>query len=103
MITIAKKMSAIMKQMTDYQTGEGPLQTNKELIKAAKKLSEYGTKLNNMAAPIAQECSDKNLSQNLKSHMAKIDPLQVQLQFETRFLILILASTEIALKSEARG
>ena len=72
-------MSSIMKQMTDYQTGEGPLQTNRELIKAAKKLSEYGTRLNNKAAPIAEECKDKNLSNNLKSHLAKIDPLQVRL------------------------
>lgn len=75
-------MSAIMKQMTDYQTGEGPLQTNKELIRAAKKLSEYGTKLNNKAAPIAKECSDKHLSNNLESHLAKIDPLQVKCNFK---------------------
>lgn len=84
LITIAKKMSAIMKQMTDYQTGEGPLQTNKELIRAAKKLSEYGTKLNNKAAPIAKECSDKHLSNNLESHLAKIDPLQHQLKLLSR-------------------
>ena len=77
LIAIARKMTKVMMQMTEYTRGEGPLTTNKDVIRAAAKLSHYGTQLRERAHPVAAECTDRFLSEQLLDHVAKIDPLQV--------------------------
>ncbi|MCL4144622.1 UNVERIFIED_CONTAM: hypothetical protein GTU68_026309, partial [Idotea baltica] len=44
-IVIAKHMCMIMMEMTDFTRGRGPLKTTMDVISAAKKISEAGTKL----------------------------------------------------------
>ena len=73
-----------MTQMTQYQRGEGPLKTNKDVIKAATKLSMYGNQLREAAEPIVSECTDKILSDQLQDNLAKIEPLQHQLKVLAR-------------------
>ena len=55
-----------------------------DVIRAAAKLSHYGKKLSGLAVPIATECTDKRLSQQLMDHVSKIDPLQHQLKVLAR-------------------
>ena len=57
---------------------------NLDVIRAAAKLSHYGKKLRSLALPIAEECTDKRLSQQLLDHVSKIDPLQHQLKVLAR-------------------
>ena len=54
------------------------------MIRAAAKLSHYGKKLRSLALPIAEDCTDKRLSQQLMDHVSKIDPLQHQLKVLAR-------------------
>lgn len=84
LLAIAQKMTKIMTQMTQYQRGEGPLKTNKDVIKAATKLSMYGNQLREAAEPIVSECTDKILSDQLQDNLAKIEPLQHQLKVLAR-------------------
>ena len=55
-----------------------------DVIRAAAKLSHYGKKLRSLALPIAEDCTDKRLSQQLMDHVSKIDPLQHQLKVLAR-------------------
>ena len=48
-----------------------------DIIRASAKLSHYGTQLREKALPIASDCTDRLLSEQLRDHVAKIDPLQV--------------------------
>lgn len=44
-----------MMEMTDFTRGKGPLKTTMDIINAAKKISEYGNKLDKLARNIADE------------------------------------------------
>ena len=48
-IVLAKHMCMIMMEMTDFTRGKGPLKTTMDVINAAKKISEAGTKLDKLA------------------------------------------------------
>ena len=48
-IVLAKHMCTIMMDMTDFARGKGPLKTTMDVINAAKKISEAGTKLDKLA------------------------------------------------------
>ncbi|PRD31971.1 UNVERIFIED_CONTAM: alpha-Cat [Trichonephila clavipes] len=54
-IVLAKQMCMIMMEMTDFTRGKGPLKTTMDVINAAKKISEYGTKLDKLARQIADQ------------------------------------------------
>ena len=54
-ILLAKQMCVIMMEMTDFTRGKGPLKTTMDIINAAKKISEYGNKLDKLARNIADE------------------------------------------------
>lgn len=54
-IVLAKQMCMIMMEMTDFTRGKGPLKTTMDVINAAKKISEYGTKLDKLARTIADQ------------------------------------------------
>ena len=42
-------MCMIMMEMTDFTRGRGPLKTTMDVINAAKRISEAGTKLDKLA------------------------------------------------------
>jgi catenin alpha len=84
LITLARKMTQIMHQMTEYTRGEGQLKTNKDVIRAASKLSHYGVKLRACAIPIVENCTDKRLADQLRAHVDMIEPLQHQLKVLSR-------------------
>ena len=48
-IVLAKHMCMIMMEMTDFTRGRGPLKTTMDVINAAKRISEAGTKLDKLA------------------------------------------------------
>ena len=48
-IVLAKHMCMIMMEMTDFTRGRGPLKTTMNVIEAAKRISEAGTKLDKLA------------------------------------------------------
>ena len=48
-IVLAKHMCMIMMEMTDFTRGRGPLKTTMDVISAAKRISEAGTKLDKLA------------------------------------------------------
>ena len=47
-IVLAKHMCMIMMEMTDFTRGRGPLKTTMDVINAAKRISENGTKLDKL-------------------------------------------------------
>ena len=49
MIVLAKHMCMIMMEMTDFTRGRGALKTTMDVISAAKRISEAGTKLDKLA------------------------------------------------------
>ncbi|KAH9403958.1 Catenin alpha-1 [Tyrophagus putrescentiae] len=59
-IVIAKQMCMIMMEMTDFTRGKGPLKTTMDVINAAKKISESGTKLDSFAGQIADQCPESS-------------------------------------------
>ncbi|KPJ19758.1 Catenin alpha [Papilio machaon] len=54
-IMLAKHMCMIMLEMTDFTRGRGPLKTTMDVINAAKKISEAGTKLDKLTREIAEQ------------------------------------------------
>ena len=59
-IVLAKHMCTIMMEMTDFTRGKGPLKTTMDVINAAKKISEAGTKLDKLARLIADQCPESS-------------------------------------------
>jgi catenin alpha len=57
-IVLAKHMCMIMMEMTDFTRDRGPLKTTMDVIKAAKKISEAGTKLDKLTTQITEQCPE---------------------------------------------
>ncbi|KAL3192910.1 hypothetical protein MRX96_058423 [Rhipicephalus microplus] len=76
-IVLAKQMCMIMMEMTDFTRGKGPLKTTMDVINAAKKISEYGTKLDKLARTIADQrialyCHQLNITSKVKADVQNI-------------------------------
>jgi len=94
-IVIAKHMCMIMMEMTDftrlvilvtlcsiavstngilftYCRGRGPLKTTMDVINAAKKISEAGTKLDKLARQIADQCPESSTKKDLLAYLQRI-------------------------------
>lgn len=71
-IVLAKQMCMIMMEMTDFTRGKGPLKTTMDVINAAKKISEYGTKLDKLARLIADQCPESNTKKDLLAYLQRI-------------------------------
>ncbi|XP_071947056.1 catenin alpha-2-like [Antedon mediterranea] len=71
-IILAKKMCMIMMEMTDFTRGHGPLKNTMDVIKAAKKIADFGNKLDNLARAIADQCPDSSSKTDLVSYLQKI-------------------------------
>lgn len=72
-IVIAKQMCMIMMEMTDFTRGKGPLKTTMDVINAAKKISEYGTKLDKFARQIAEQCPESSTKKDLIAYLQMIN------------------------------
>jgi catenin alpha len=71
-IVTAKHMCMIMMEMTDFTRGKGPLKTTMDVINAAKKISEAGTKLDKLARQIADQCPESSTKKDLLAYLQKI-------------------------------
>ena len=59
-------------EMTDFTRGKGPLKTTMDVINAAKKISELGTKLDKLARQLADQCTESNTKKDLLAYLHKI-------------------------------
>lgn len=71
-IVLAKQMCMIMMEMTDFTRGRGPLKSTMDVINAAKKISEAGTKMDKMAKTIADQCPDSVSKKDLIAYLQRI-------------------------------
>ncbi|KRX76600.1 Catenin alpha-2, partial [Trichinella sp. T6] len=71
-VVLAKYMCCIMLQMTDFTRGRGPLKNTMDVINAAKKISEAGSKLNALATRIADECVESETKKDLLAYLQRI-------------------------------
>uniref|UniRef100_A0A646QDC8 Catenin alpha n=1 Tax=Hemiscolopendra marginata TaxID=943146 RepID=A0A646QDC8_9MYRI len=71
-IVLAKHMCMIMMEMTDFTRGRGPLKTTMDVINAAKKISEAGTKLDKLARQIADQCPESCTKKDLIAYLQRI-------------------------------
>ncbi|XP_030755973.1 catenin alpha [Sitophilus oryzae] len=71
-IVLAKHMCVIMMEMTDFTRGRGPLKTTMDVINAAKKISEAGTKLDKLTRQIADQCPESSTKKDLLAYLQRI-------------------------------
>ena len=71
-ILLAKNMCTIMMDMTDFTRGGGSLKTTTDVISAARKISEAGTKLDRLARRIAQQCPQSSTKEDLLAYLQRI-------------------------------
>merc|ERR1711860_387177 len=71
-IVLAKHMCLIMMEMTDFTRGKGPLRTTMDVIDAARKISEAGTKLDDLARKIADQCAESTTKKDLLAYLERI-------------------------------
>ncbi|XP_076372285.1 catenin alpha-like [Tachypleus tridentatus] len=71
-IVLAKEMCVIMMEMTDFTRGKGPLKTTMDVINAAKRISEFGTKMDKLAKTIADQCPESNTKKDLLAYLQRI-------------------------------
>merc|ERR1719334_2206917 len=71
-IILAKHMCLIMMEMTDFTRGRGNLKTTMDVINAAKKISEAGTKLDKLARAIADQCPESSTKKDLIAYLQRI-------------------------------
>merc|ERR1719431_2061543 len=71
-IVLAKHMCMIMMEMTDFTRGKGPLKTTMDVITAAKKISEAGTKLDKLARSIEDKCPESTTKKDLLAYLQRI-------------------------------
>merc|ERR1719270_2143970 len=70
-IVLAKHMCMIMMEMTDFTRGRGPLKTTMDVISAAKRISEAGTKLDKLARAIADRCVESTTKKDLIAYLQR--------------------------------
>lgn len=83
-IVLAKHMCMIMMEMTDFTRGKGPLKTTMDLINAAKKISENGTKLDKLAKQIAEQCPESSTKNDLLAYLKRINLFCHQLNITSK-------------------
>lgn len=71
-IVLAKQMCMIMMEMTDFTRGKGPLKNTSDVISAAKKIAEAGSRMDKLARTIAERCPDSTCKQDLLAYLQRI-------------------------------
>lgn len=56
----------------DIFSGRGPLKTTMDVINAAKKISEAGTKLDKLTRQIADQCPESSTKKDLLAYLQRI-------------------------------
>lgn len=83
-IVLAKHMCMIMMEMTDFTRGRGPLKTTMDVINAAKKISEAGTKLDKLTREIADQCPESSTKKDLLAYLQRIALYCHQIQITSK-------------------
>ncbi|XP_055677922.1 catenin alpha [Lutzomyia longipalpis] len=83
-IFLAKHMCMIMMEMTDFTRGRGPLKTTMDVINAAKKISEAGTKLDKLTREIAEQCPESSTKKDLLAYLQRISLYCHQIQITSK-------------------
>ncbi|EDW33910.1 GL21877 [Drosophila persimilis] len=83
-IFLAKHMCMIMMEMTDFTRGRGPLKTTMDVINAAKKISEAGTKLDKLTREIAEQCPESSTKKDLLAYLQRIALYCHQIQITSK-------------------
>ncbi|KAM4732663.1 catenin alpha-1 [Anableps anableps] len=71
-IVLAKQMCMIMMEMTDFTRGKGPLKNTSDVISAAKKIAEAGSRMDKLGRTIADLCPDSSCKQDLLAYLQRI-------------------------------
>ncbi|XP_039631460.1 catenin alpha-1 [Polypterus senegalus] len=71
-IVLAKQMCMIMMEMTDFTRGKGPLKNTSDVISAAKKIAEAGSRMDKLGRMIADHCPDSSCKQDLLAYLQRI-------------------------------
>ncbi|XP_063963590.1 catenin alpha-2-like [Lytechinus pictus] len=71
-IILARQMCMIMMEMTDFTRGKGKLKTTMDVINAAKRIADTGTKLDKLARQIADQCPDSSSKEDLLAYLQRI-------------------------------
>uniref|UniRef100_H3AXJ4 Catenin alpha-1 n=1 Tax=Latimeria chalumnae TaxID=7897 RepID=H3AXJ4_LATCH len=74
-IVLAKQMCMIMMEMTDFtrtSRGKGPLKNTSDVISAAKKIAEAGSRMDKLGRTIADHCPDSACKQDLLAYLQRI-------------------------------
>uniref|UniRef100_A0A8C5QE76 Catenin alpha-1 n=2 Tax=Leptobrachium leishanense TaxID=445787 RepID=A0A8C5QE76_9ANUR len=71
-IVLAKQMCMIMMEMTDFTRGKGPLKNTSDVISAAKKIAEAGSRMDKLGRTIADHCPDSACKQDLLAYLERI-------------------------------
>ncbi len=83
-VVMAKRMCLIMMDMADFGRGRGPLRTTMDVIGAAKKISECGSRLDRAARGIADHCAQSSTKDDLLAYLKQIDLYTHQLNITSR-------------------
>ncbi|XP_059621405.1 catenin alpha [Phlebotomus argentipes] len=83
-IFLAKHMCMIMMDMTDFTRGRGSLKTTMDVINAAKKISEAGTKLDKLTREIAEQCPESSTKKDLLAYLQRISLYCHQIQITSK-------------------
>uniref|UniRef100_A0A6B2E4V5 Putative alpha-catenin n=1 Tax=Phlebotomus kandelakii TaxID=1109342 RepID=A0A6B2E4V5_9DIPT len=83
-IFLAKHMCTIMTEMTDFTRGCGSLKTTMDVINAAKKISEAGTKLDKLTREIAEQCPESSTKKDLLAYLQRISLYCHQIQITSK-------------------
>uniref|UniRef100_A0AAQ6AJT6 Catenin (cadherin-associated protein), alpha 1 n=1 Tax=Amphiprion ocellaris TaxID=80972 RepID=A0AAQ6AJT6_AMPOC len=71
-IVLAKQMCMIMMEMTDFTRGKGPLKNTSDVISAAKKIAEAGSRMDKLGRTIADNCPDSTCKNDLLAYLQRI-------------------------------
>ena len=72
LVSLAHAMSDILTTMTDFIGGEGPLRTNMDIVTAAQRISETGTRLDRLARLIAERCPESGTKRDLLAYLERV-------------------------------
>ncbi len=71
-VVLAKQMCLIIMNMTDFMLGKGPFTQVQDIIKAAKQISGYGTKLDKLVSELAEQCPESKSKQELLGYLKRL-------------------------------
>ena len=78
----------------------GPLRTTMDVIDAARKISEAGTKLDDLARKIADQCAESTTKKDLLAYLERITLYCHQLNITSRVRFLHMFSANFLVKKQ---